>query len=131
MGLRWRGRWTNTYWAGTRFGLTHDVLIRRKPCEGLLYLGAECRERDPLRYRGFSSVDLGPSIIGAAYEQPDTNDRRLFFFHPRNTLPRYEIGGLDALINPSLIMKMLSNSTEAYDRCGKLTHYKSVLNFAE
>jgi Uma2 family endonuclease len=42
-----------------------------------------------------------------------------------------EIGGVDALINPSLIIEVLSNSTEAYDRGDKFPHYKSVASFAE
>lgn len=42
-----------------------------------------------------------------------------------------EIGGVDAMINPSLVIKVLSNSTEAYDRGDKFTHYKSIPSFAE
>jgi Uma2 family endonuclease len=46
--------------------------------------------------------------------------------------PRYEkIGGLDALTNPSLIVEVLSPSTEAYDRGDKFTHYKSIESFGE
>jgi Uma2 family endonuclease len=46
--------------------------------------------------------------------------------------PRYEkIGGLDALVNPSLIVEVLSDSTEAYDRGDKFTHYKSIGSFTE
>lgn len=46
--------------------------------------------------------------------------------------PRYErIGGVDALVNPSLIVEVLSPSTEAYDRGDKFTHYKSIESFTE
>lgn len=46
--------------------------------------------------------------------------------------PRYEkIGGLNALTNPSLIVEVLSPTTEAYDRGDKFTHYKSIKSFAE
>lgn len=46
--------------------------------------------------------------------------------------PRFEqIGGVDALLNPSLIIEVLSLSTEAYDRGDKFTHYKSIESFAE
>lgn len=46
--------------------------------------------------------------------------------------PRYEnIGGIDALTNPSLIIEVLSSSTEAYDRGEKFTHYKSIESFRE
>jgi Uma2 family endonuclease len=42
-----------------------------------------------------------------------------------------EIGGVDALTNPSLIVEVLSPSTEGYDRVDKFTHYKSVPSFSE
>ncbi|MCA1850009.1 MAG: Uma2 family endonuclease, partial [Acidobacteria bacterium] len=46
--------------------------------------------------------------------------------------PRFEkIGGVDALINPALIVEVLSPRTEAYDRGDKFTHYKSIESFSE
>ena len=42
-----------------------------------------------------------------------------------------EIGGVDALTNPALIVEVLSPSTEGYDRVDKFTHYKSVPSFGE
>ena len=42
-----------------------------------------------------------------------------------------EVGGVDVLTNPSLIIEVLSNSTEAYDRGDKFTHYKSIPSFNE
>lgn len=46
--------------------------------------------------------------------------------------PRFEkIGGVDTLINPALIIEVLSPSTEAYDRGDKFTHYKSIESFSE
>ncbi len=46
--------------------------------------------------------------------------------------PRYEkIGGIEALTNPSLIVEVLSSSTEAYDRGDKFTDYKSIPSFGE
>ena len=42
-----------------------------------------------------------------------------------------EIGGVDALINPSLLVEVLSPSTEAYDRGDKFSHHKSIPDFAE
>jgi Uma2 family endonuclease len=42
-----------------------------------------------------------------------------------------EAGGVDALVNPQLIVEVLSASTEAYDRGDKFTHYKSIPTFAE
>jgi Uma2 family endonuclease len=46
--------------------------------------------------------------------------------------PRFEkIGGVDALTNPTLIIEVLSDSTEAYDRGDKFTHYKSIPSLKE
>jgi Uma2 family endonuclease len=42
-----------------------------------------------------------------------------------------EVGGVDALVNPQLIVEVLSASTEAYDRGDKFTHYKSIPTFGE
>jgi len=39
--------------------------------------------------------------------------------------------GADLLINPVLIIEVLSPSTEAYDRGDKFTHYKSIPSFRE
>jgi len=46
--------------------------------------------------------------------------------------PRFEkIGGINTLINPVLLIEVLSSSTEAYDRGDKFTHYKSIESFSE
>ncbi len=46
--------------------------------------------------------------------------------------PRYEkIGGIEALTNPSLLVEVLSSSTEAYDRGDKFTNYKSIESLSE
>lgn len=46
--------------------------------------------------------------------------------------PQFEkIGGVEALTNPSLIIEVLSPSTEAYDRGEKFSHYQSIPNFSE
>jgi Uma2 family endonuclease len=42
-----------------------------------------------------------------------------------------EIGGVDALVNPQLIVEVLSPSTEAYDRGDKFSHYKSIPTLRE
>jgi Uma2 family endonuclease len=39
--------------------------------------------------------------------------------------------GLDVLINPQLIVEILSDSTEAFDRGDKFTYYKSIEGFIE
>ncbi|SRR5712692_3276072 len=42
-----------------------------------------------------------------------------------------KIGGVDVLTNPTLIIEVLSESTEAYDRGDKFTHYKSIPSLKE
>lgn len=42
-----------------------------------------------------------------------------------------EIGGADALVNPQLLVEVLSPSTENYDRVKKFTHYKSIPTLRE
>lgn len=42
-----------------------------------------------------------------------------------------KIGGVDALTNPVLIIEVLSDSTEAYERGDKFTHYKSIPSLGE
>ena len=41
------------------------------------------------------------------------------------------IGGIDVLINPQLIVEVLSDSTEAFDRGDKFSRYKSIESFTE
>lgn len=42
-----------------------------------------------------------------------------------------EIGGVDVLTNPSLVIEVLSNSTEKYDRDVKFKEYQSIASFRE
>lgn len=42
-----------------------------------------------------------------------------------------KIGGVDVLTNPALIIEVLSESTEAYDRGDKFSHYKSIPSLTE
>ena len=46
--------------------------------------------------------------------------------------PQFEkIGGVDVLTNPSLIIEVLSDSTQAYDRGDKFSNYKSIPTLGE
>jgi Uma2 family endonuclease len=46
--------------------------------------------------------------------------------------PIFELmGGLEVLTNPTLIVEILSPTTEAFDRGDKFTHYKSIPSFIE
>jgi Uma2 family endonuclease len=46
--------------------------------------------------------------------------------------PQFEkLGGIDMLVNPQLIVEVLSDSTEAFDRGDKFSYYKSIESFSE
>jgi Uma2 family endonuclease len=45
--------------------------------------------------------------------------------------PRFEDGLLDTLLNPKLIVEVLSPTTEAYDRGEKFEHYQSIDSLME
>lgn len=42
-----------------------------------------------------------------------------------------QIGGIEMLVNPQLIVEVLSDSTEAFDRGDKFSYYKSIESFSE
>lgn len=42
-----------------------------------------------------------------------------------------KVGGIDMLVNPQLIVEVLSDTTEAFDRGDKFTYYKSIASFSE
>ena len=45
--------------------------------------------------------------------------------------PRFEDAAVDTLLNPVLIIEVLSESTERYDRGAKFTHYRSLASLRE
>lgn len=45
--------------------------------------------------------------------------------------PRFHPNGRDTLVNPRLVVEVLSSSTEAYDRGAKLAHYQSIATLEE
>ncbi len=42
-----------------------------------------------------------------------------------------EIGGIKTLVNPQILVEILSPTTEAFDRGDKFTYYKSIPSFCE
>lgn len=45
--------------------------------------------------------------------------------------PQFEDAHLDTLLNPTLLIEVLSPSTEAYDRGGKFSHYRKMPSLRE
>jgi len=45
--------------------------------------------------------------------------------------PEFEDASVDTLLNPTLLVEVLSPSTEAYDRGGKFAHYRKIATLRE
>jgi Uma2 family endonuclease len=45
--------------------------------------------------------------------------------------PQFEDAQLDTLLNPTVLIEVLSPSTEAYDRGGKFAHYRKIASLRE
>lgn len=45
--------------------------------------------------------------------------------------PEFEDAHVDTLLNPTLLVEILSPSTEAYDRGGKFSHYRKIASLQE
>ena len=45
--------------------------------------------------------------------------------------PQFEDAQLDTLLNPTVLIEVLSPSTEAYDRGGKFAHYRKIATLRE
>jgi Uma2 family endonuclease len=46
-------------------------------------------------------------------------------------IPQFEDAQLDTLLNPAVLIEVLSPSTEAYDRGGKFAHYRKIATLRE
>ena len=46
-------------------------------------------------------------------------------------MPQFEDAHEDTLLNPTLLIEVLSPSTEAYDRGGKFAHYRKIPTLCE
>jgi Uma2 family endonuclease len=91
------------------------------------------------------STNLGVDLSGKLR----TNGCKSYFSEMRVKVPAYppyrypdfsavcgelvteKIGGVDVLLNPQIIIEILSDSTEAFDRGDKFSYYKSIPSFIE
>ena len=46
-------------------------------------------------------------------------------------IPQFEDAQVDTLLNPTLLIEVLSPSTEAYDRGGTFAHYRKIASLRE
>jgi Uma2 family endonuclease len=74
------------------------------------------------RCTGFTSDQRVHVEATGLYTYPDLTVSCGPRFHPQHP---------DTLLNPTVIVEVLSSSTEAYDRGAKFAHYQSIPGFAE
>lgn len=84
--------------------------------------------------------ELGIQLKGKPYEVYTSNMRVKvsptgMYTYPdvsiTSSKPRFEDTQLDILVNPTVIIKVLSPSTEAYDRGDKFAHYRKLESLRE
>lgn len=109
--------WEGTVWSMSRASAAHNRIqgnsylalresLRGKNCEVFL---SDMRVKVP-EYLPYRYPDLSALCDAAKFEK---------------------LQGLDILTNPQLIIEILSDSTEAFDRGDKFTYYKSIESFRE
>ncbi len=80
-----------------------------------------------LRDKGCSAFPADMRIKVPSYEPYRYSDFSALCGEPRLE----QIGGIEMLVNPRLIVEVLSDSTEAFDRGDKFSYYKSIESFSE
>lgn len=83
---------------------------------------------------------LGNQLGGSSCE-PFVNDMRVkvsptgLYTYPDAVIvcgePRFEDQQVDTLLNPTVIIEVLSDSTEAYDRGDKFAHYRTLASLTD
>jgi Uma2 family endonuclease len=94
----------------------HNLIVGNVHAE----LRTQFRGRRCLAYVGDMRVQIGS---GRRYVYPDVAGVC--------GEPRFMDGALDTLLNPGLIVEVLSPSTEAYDRGEKFQHYRGIESLQE
>lgn len=109
--------WDGNVWSMSGASFSHNTIVQNLNID----LGAQLREKN---CRSFPS-DLRVKVPAfPPYRYPD-----LTALCGEAEIER--IGGIDVLVNPQLIVEVLSDSTEAFDRGDKFSRYKSIESFTE
>ncbi len=109
--------WGGTVWSMSGASAQHDRVVTnllveigsRIRAKGCNVFSPDMRVNVP-RYPPYRYPDLAALCGVAEFEQ---------------------LGGIDMLLNPQLIVEVLSESTEAFDRGDKFSYYKSIESFSE
>ncbi len=110
------------FWNGEVFGMSGASLAHNQIARNL---GTQLDTE--LRTRGCQSFPADLRVRVPAYPPYRYPDLTAMCGPPEIE----QLGGLEVLINPALIIEVLSPSTEAFDRGDKFTHYKSIPSFSE
>jgi Uma2 family endonuclease len=109
--------WNGTVWSMSGASVAHNRITRN--------IGTEFDIQ--LRERGCHSFPADMRIKVPTYSPYRYPDLSALCGQPEIET----IGGLEMLVNPSLIVEVLSPSTEAFDRGDKFTYYQSISTFQE
>jgi Uma2 family endonuclease len=109
--------WDGNVWTMSGASLAHNTIV--------LNVGAELRSH--LRERGCRVFPSDMRVEVPAYPPYRYPDVSALCGKP--TIKT--VGGLELLTNPQLIVEVLSDSTEAFDRGDKFSFYKSIPSFCE
>jgi len=116
LALERRAPCKSEYYAGEIFALEgasrwHNLIVTNV----LREISLQLKGRPCTTYPGAMRLKVGPAGL---YTYPDV------------TVvcgePQFEDAQQDTLLNPTLIVEVLSESTEAYDRGGKFAHYRKL-----
>ncbi|MDQ3753528.1 MAG: Uma2 family endonuclease [Acidobacteriota bacterium] len=109
--------WNGDVWCMSGASMEHNVIA--------LNIGTEMSLQ--LRGRGGQVFPSGMRVKVPAYPPYRYPDLTALCGRPEVE----QVNGLDLLVNPALIVEILSPSTEAFDRGDKFTFYKSIPSFSE
>jgi len=109
--------WNGNVWSMSGASLAHNLLVRNAGTE----LDVQLRENDCQVLPSDMRIKV-PAY--SPYRYPDLTA----LCGPPVT---ERIGGLDVLMNPTLIVEVLSPSSEAFDRGDKFSYYQSIPTFQE
>ena len=109
--------WDGNVWSMSGASFAHNRIVRNLNTEVDLQLREKGCEAFPSDLR-IKVPDYAP------YRYPDLT--------ALCGKPEIEnLGGLELLVNPQLIVEVLSDSTEGFDRGDKFSYYKSIESFTE
>ena len=87
-----------------------------------------------LFFRISLALDDSPCLTSTSDGQVRTGNETLYTYPDINIVceePEYSDDGYDVLLNPIVIVEVLSPSTENFDRILKFQHYKDIPSFRE